>query len=82
VPRLGSVQDVLAAAPILNQAGLLQLSELRGDPALSGRENLLQLGDGQFLPLEQEHNAQPAGIREQSQALGQGNYRHSGKQQS
>jgi hypothetical protein len=35
---------------------------VRGDGALAHRQNLLQLGDGEFLSRKQQQNAEPVGV--------------------
>ena len=47
-----SVEGVLACAAVARQARRLQLRQMRGNLALPLAENLLQLGHGEFFPLQ------------------------------
>ena len=65
--RLHAVEDVLAGAAVLDQPRLLQLRQVRGDRALPGGEDLLQLGHVEFLAFEQQQDAEPVRIGQQPQ---------------
>ncbi len=57
-----AVEAVLAGAAVFDQAGLLELGEVRGNRALAHDEDLLQLGHRELFGLEQQQDAEPVGI--------------------
>ena len=65
--RRQAVEGVLAGAPVVHQAGLLQLRQVGGNVALALRQDLLQLRHGQLFLLQQQQQPQPAGVGRQPQ---------------
>ena len=67
--RPQAVEDALAAAAVLHQAGALQLRQMRGNAALAHVQNVLQFGDGELFAGHQQQDADAAGIGQQAQIL-------------
>ena len=57
-----SVETAFAGAAVFDEAGLLELGEMRGNRALPHGQNLLQLGDGELLGTQKKQNAQAVGV--------------------
>ena len=68
-PCFSRYKNVLAVAAVVHQAGLLQLRQVGGNAALAHGQNLLQLGHGKLLALQQQQDAEAAGIGQQAQGF-------------
>ena len=62
-----AVESVLSHAPVVHQAGLLELRQMGGNLALPFGQDLLQFGHGQFFLFEQQQHAQAVRIGRQPQ---------------
>ncbi len=62
-----AVERVLAGASVGHQSGLLQLRQVGGNLALRLADDVLQFGHGKLFLLEQQEQAQAAGIGGQAQ---------------
>ena len=65
--RLGPVPNVLARAPILHQARMLQLRQMSGNRALSHAQDLLQFRHGKLLPCQKQEHSQAICIAQNAQ---------------
>ena len=63
------VINFLARPPIGHGAGPFELSQVTGNTRLPHAKDLLKLGDGEFIVLEQEHEAQPGRIGHGAQEI-------------
>ncbi len=61
------VIDILSGAAILDEAGLAELGEVRGDPGLSHAEDFLDFDDGKLFLLEQKEEAEARLIGQKTQ---------------
>ena len=73
-PRAKEFRERLAAflegpAPIGHGAGPFELSQVTGNTRLPHAKDFLKLGDGEFIVLEQEHEAQPGRIGHGAQEI-------------
>ena len=64
-----AVEGVLSRTPVVHQAGLFQLRQVRGNLALPFGQNLLQFGHGELFLFEQQQDAQAVGIGRQPQGF-------------
>ena len=72
VQRIGlrqAVVDVFPRAPVDYHAGAFQLRKMTRDSRLAHAHDVLQLGDGEFLLLEEEHEPEPGGICEEPKKI-------------
>ena len=62
-----AVEIVFARSAVLDQSGLFELREMRGDGALAHGEDFLQLGDGELFLFDQQEDAKPVGVGHDAQ---------------
>ena len=65
--RVQFVKRPLAFAPRLHQRAIREQAEMRGDARLAEPRDFLKLVHGQFVPLQQRHDAQPRRVGQRPQ---------------
>jgi len=69
LPVANPIKTILALLPILHQTRAFELGKVRGNAALPHREDFLKFGYGQLFALQQQQQAQAAGIGNQLESL-------------
>jgi hypothetical protein len=64
-----AVINILAGPAIFHDSRSLQLGEMAGNPGLAHAEDLLQLGNGQFLLLEEQEQAQAGWVGQEAEQI-------------
>jgi len=66
---LDAIKDVLAGTAILNEACLLELSQVSGDLALAFAEDFLEFCHGELFLLQEKQQAEPVWVGQQPQGF-------------